>query len=220
MRTLTAGLAHEVRNPLNAAKLQLELLARRIKRAGDDPRLAEPTGLVHHELERLTRLLNELLSFARPSILSTGEHDLVALARQVIEVERPLAEAKDVELVALGAGAALPVEVDAGKVHQIIQNLVRNAIEAAPPQGLVEVELGGTSDLRTISVRDTGPGIPAEVVGRIYEPFFSTKDGGTGMGMAIVHSLVTQHGGVIDVASAPGATTVTVSLPRRQFRGV
>lgn len=219
MRTLTAGLAHEVRNPLNAAKLQLELVSRRIKRSGDDPKLAEPTRLVHDELERLTRLLNELLSFARPSSLTTVEHDVVAVVRQVMEVERPLAVARDIELALHGDGGALPAEIDAGKVHQIVQNLVRNAIEAAPAGGHVKVALATTLTDLMIGVSDDGPGIAPEIVARIYEPFFSTKESGTGMGMAIVHSLVTQHGGVIDIASRPGATTITVALPRRQRGG-
>ncbi|MBL8626723.1 MAG: hypothetical protein JNK64_35870 [Myxococcales bacterium] len=219
MRTLTAGLAHEVRNPLNAAKLQLELVSRRIKRSGDDPKLAEPTRLVHDELERLTRLLNELLSFARPSSLTTVEHDVVAVVRQVMEVERPLAVARDIELALHGDGGALPAEIDAGKVHQIVQNLVRNAIEAAPAGGHVKVALATTLTDLMIGVSDDGPGIAPEIVARIYEPFFSTKESGTGMGMAIVHSLVTQHGGVIDIASRAGATTITVALPRRQRGG-
>lgn len=220
MRTLTAGLAHEVRNPLNAAKLQLELLGRRLKRSSDDPKLTEPGRLVQHELERLTVLLNELLSFARPSSLSAVEHDLVVIVRQVIEIERPLALTREVELELRGPSAAVPAEVDAGKLHQIVQNLVRNAIEAAPVGGHVAVELGSGRDQVQLRISDDGPGIPAEVVPRIFEPFFSTKDGGTGMGMAIVHSLVTQHRGVIDLASEPGATCVTVTLPRYQRHDV
>lgn len=217
MRTLTAGLAHEVRNPLNAAQLQLELLSRRLRRAGDDPRLTEPTQLVQGELARLTRLLNELLSFARPSSLAAVEHELVVLVHHVLEIERPLAAARDVALT-VNAPTTVTAEVDAGKVHQIVQNLVRNAIEAAPAGGHVGVMLAERGAQAVLEVTDDGPGIPADVLPRLYEPFFSTKDGGTGMGMAIVHSLVTQHGGLIDVASQPGATVVTVSLPRRQGR--
>lgn len=217
MRTMTAGLAHEVRNPLNAAQLQLELLSRRLRRAGDDPRLIEPTQLVQDELARLTRLLNELLSFARPSSLAAVEHELVVLVHHVIEIERPLAATRDVALT-VNAPTTVAAEVDAGKVHQIVQNLVRNAIEAAPPGGHVEVALLERSGQVVLEVTDDGPGISPEVLARLYEPFFSTKDAGTGMGMAIVHSLVTQHGGVIDVTSRPGATVVTVALPRRQTR--
>jgi signal transduction histidine kinase len=96
---------------------------------------------------------------------------------------------------------------------------VRNAIEAAPPGGHVKVALATTLTDLMMAVSDDGPGIAPEIVARIYEPFFSTKEAGTGMGMAIVHSLVTQHGGVIDIASRAGATTITVALPRRQRGG-
>ena len=217
MRTLTAGLAHEVRNPLNAAQLQLELLSRRLKRAGDDPRLTAPTQLVADELARLTRLLNELLSFARPSTLAAVEHELAVLVHHVIEVERPLALAREITLK-VTAPAAVPAEVDAGKLHQIVQNLVRNAIEAAPFRGHVEVAVSERAGQAVLVVTDDGAGMTPEIQARMYEPFFSTKDAGTGMGMAIVHSLVTQHGGLIDVTSRPDGTAVTVSLPRRQHR--
>lgn len=216
MRTLTAGLAHEVRNQLNAAKLQLELLSRRVKRAGDDPRLSEPTRLVHDELERLTRLLNELLTFARPSSLAWSEHDLVVVVRQVLEIERPLATSRDIEVVLAGDGHAVMADIDPGKVHQIVQNLVRNAIEAAPSGGHVGVSLTYAHDDVVLAVTDDGPGIAPDVQARMFEPFYSTKEGGTGMGMAIVHSLVTLHRGVIEVASQPGRTRISVVLPRRQ----
>src|SRR6185295_2966069 len=92
MQTMTAGLAHEVRNPLNAAKLQLELLERRLRRNGDDRRLIEPTESAQKEIERLTTLLNEFLVFARPPELHAQEHDVVAVVRQVVDLERLTAE--------------------------------------------------------------------------------------------------------------------------------
>lgn len=215
LQTLTAGLAHEVRNPLNAAKLQLELLERRLKRATDDQRLLETTGLIEHEIERLTRLLNDFLSFARPPQLVTDEHDLVSVVREVIELERMVAEARGVSIEFQATTPPLIVEIDAGKIHQVVMNLVRNAIEASR-DGRVVVELAAAPAGIQIKVVDDGPGIPDELRPRIYEPFFSTKPEGTGMGMTIVHSLVTAHGGTIDVDSAPGQGSVfTVTLPRR-----
>ena len=92
LQTMTTGLAHEVRNPLNAAKLQLELLERRVRRQGDDPKLTEPIELAHHEIQRLTEMLNDFLAFARPPALHSDEHDVIAIARHVIELERPFAE--------------------------------------------------------------------------------------------------------------------------------
>jgi signal transduction histidine kinase len=215
MQTLSAGLAHEVRNPLNAARLQLELLERRLRRTlGDDHKLAEPTALANHELERLTNLLNDFLSFARPPELHVYEHDVVAICRQVLELERPLAEQVGIRLV-LVEREPLLAQVDSGKLHQVVQNLVRNGLEATPPGGTVEVAVGTGENEIAIRVSDSGPGIPPEVLPRIYEPFYSTKDTGTGMGMAIVHSLITMHDGRIDIATGPGGTTFEITVPQR-----
>lgn len=215
MQTLSSGLAHEVRNPLNAARLQLELLERRLRRVNDDPKLVEPIELANHEIERLTALLNDFLSFARPPELHVHEQDIVDICKHVIELERPLAERRQVRLE-LRPHAPLVAQVDSGKLHQIVQNLVRNGIEAVRPGGHVEIAVtNGAPNAFHIHVTDDGPGIPAEVLPRIYEPFFSTKDTGTGMGMAIVHSLVTMHGGKIDIATSRSGTEFDIELPRQ-----
>jgi len=214
MQTLSAGLAHEVRNPLNAAKLQLALLERRLRRAGAATGLLEATALVQHEIVRLTELLNEFLDFARPAEVAAANHDMVAIARQVIELERPAAASGGIALVLISTDARVEAPVDAGKIHQVIQNLVRNAVEASPRGVAVELVVARLAHGVSVTVRDRGPGIPAEILPRIYEPFFSTKEGGTGMGMAIVHSLVAMHGGHIEVA-VDGGTTFTVVLDHR-----
>jgi signal transduction histidine kinase len=215
MQTLSSGLAHEVRNPLNAARLQLELLERRLRRVNDDPKLVEPIELANHEIERLTALLNDFLSFARPPELHIHDQDVVDVCKHVIELERPLADRRQVKLE-LVPHAPLVAPIDSGKLHQIVQNLVRNGIEATQPGGHVEVAIGnGAPDAFHIRVSDDGPGIPADVLPRIYEPFFSTKDTGTGMGMAIVHSLVTMHGGKIDIDTSQRGTLFDIVLPRQ-----
>jgi signal transduction histidine kinase len=213
VRTLSAGLAHEVRNPLNAAKLQLELLERRLRRGEGDPRLLDAAELVRVEIGRLSKLLDEFLSFARPADLAPTPTDLVGLARHVAELERPAADVHGVTLVVEAPLPAVEALIDAAKIHQVVQNLVRNAIEASPRGGAVTVAVEPFEGGVALRVRDQGPGIPPEVLARIYEPFFSTKEGGTGMGMAIVHSLVTLHGGEIHVRSN-GFTEFAVHLPR------
>ncbi|TMQ22605.1 MAG: hypothetical protein E6J90_12030 [Deltaproteobacteria bacterium] len=214
MQTMSAGLAHEVRNPLNAAKLQLELLERRLNRTMADPRLTEPTELAQKEIDRLTTLLNEFLVFARPPELHPQEHDVVAILRQVVDLEQIAAEARGITLTVDAAPPQVIAEVDVAKLHQLVQNLVRNATEAVGPGGRVTVSARVDDDRCTIRVTDNGPGIPDQVQPRIYEPFFSTKEGGTGLGMSIVHSLVSLHGGAIDLATGPGGTTFEVTIPR------
>lgn len=215
MQTLSNGLAHEVRSPLDTAALQLELLERRLRRSvPDDPRLFEPIQVANHELARLTAMLNEFLQFARPPELRVQGHDVVDIVKHVVEIERPIAERRRVDL-RFPYHPPLVAKVDSGKLHQIVQNLVRNGLEATSAGGHVELAVGsGGHDAVRIRVRDDGPGIPAEVLPRIYEPFFSTKESGTGMGMAIVHSLVAMHRGRIDIATSPSGTQFEIELPR------
>jgi len=214
MQTMSAGLAHEVRNPLNAAMLQLELLERRLRRAADDPKLIEPTELAQKEIERLTALLNEFLVFARPPELHPQEHDLVAIVRQVVDLEQVTADQRGVVLALDADPTQVLAEIDVTKVHQLVLNLVRNACEAVSPGGQVTAGVRVDDARCVIRVSDDGPGIPDHVVPRIYEPFFSTKEGGTGLGMSIVHSLVSLHGGSIDLQTGPGGTTFEVAIPR------
>jgi two-component system, NtrC family, sensor histidine kinase HydH len=215
LQTMSAGLAHEVRNPLNAAKLQLELLERRLRRQSADPRLVDPIGLAHHEIQRLTEMLNEFLAFARPPELHLEQHDAAAVVREVIELEGPYAERSGVTLKFEPAGAA-ELSVDPGKLHQVVQNLVRNAIEAASPNGHVEVAVTLAERVVHVRVSDDGPGMTEEVRARMFEPFFSTKEGGTGMGMSIVHSFVAMHDGRINVVTGANGTQIDVGLPRHR----
>ena len=213
LQTLTAGLAHEVRNPLNAAKLQLELVSRRLRRMEAADTLVGPTDLAHHEIERLASLLDEFLAFARSPQLARVELDLAELARDVVELEAPLAQQSGATLVLVAPVGPTRARVDRGKLHQVIQNLVRNAIEASPA-GRVTLTVSATEASVSIHVADDGPGIPEAVRRRIFEPFFTTKESGTGMGMAIVHNLVSAHGGVVDIATGPQGTTIDVTVPR------
>jgi len=215
MQTMTAGIAHEVRNPLNAAKLQLELLDRRIRKHTDDLRILEPCQLAQNEIERLTDLLNDFLAFARPPVLDVQEHDIAALLRQVVELERGTAKQRAAKLELVVSPEHLVASVDGPKVHQLVLNLIRNALEAVKPGGHVAVELSTDETELQIVVVDDGPGMPDTVRDRIYEPFFSTKEGGTGLGMSIVHSLVSQHGGTIDLDTSPRGTRFIVRIPRR-----
>jgi signal transduction histidine kinase len=214
IQTLSSGLAHEIRNPLNSAKLQLELLQRRLRRHADDPRLMEPTELAHQEIERLSHLVNDFLAFAQPPSLQLAEHDLVVVAHHVVERERPFAVSRGVTIELIVEEPTIHACIDATKVDQILQNLVRNAIEAAPKGGQVQLRITGDRDRIHVRIDDNGSGIPDRVRARMYEPFFSTKESGTGLGMSIVHSFVLMHGGTIELASTPTGTRFDVALPR------
>lgn len=214
MQTLSAGLAHEVRNPLNAARLQLELLDRRLRRISDDDRMFDTVGQVGIEIDRLTELLNEFLAFAQPPQLATAPRDLVPIVHQVVEVERARADAAGVMIAITGDDRRVLATVDGARLLQIVQALTRNAIEATASGGQVTIELAATDHGPQIRVIDSGTGIPTPTRERMFEPFFSTKPDGTGLGLALVHTLVAAHNGRVEVNTELGrGTTFTVTLP-------
>jgi len=215
--TLAAGLAHEVRNPLNSATLQLQVLARRIERGSTSREDLLPIiEIVGVEIQRLDHLVSDFLSFAQPRPLRLAAVRIDELATAAATLARPEAELAGIEvIVELGAGDAT-VEVDAERMRQVLINLVRNAIEAMHEQG-------GTLTLRTrpanvtgnarIEVEDTGPGFSEDIP--IFDAFFTTKEGGTGLGLAIAFRIVADHGGALHAQSKPGRTRFVIELPAR-----
>jgi PAS domain S-box-containing protein len=233
--TLAAGLAHEIRNPLNAAGLQLQLLARRLaklddaaggRKPGVELKLHEPVAVVRAELERLSHLVEDFLAFARPIELHVASGDLRGIVEQVANLVSAEFQTKGVALDVELPADPVQVAADREKLRQVLLNLLRNALEASESAaekrsdgtgGHVTIRMTPEIDGATIEITDDGVGIPTEHLPRIFEPFYSTKPTGTGLGMPISHSIVTMHGGDIRVFSdptqAPG-TSVRISLPR------
>jgi len=212
--TLAAGLSHEIKNPLNAATLQLTVLERRLKRLEGLPAdIFAPLDAVQSEIKRLASFLDEFLQFARPRELQRTSVDLSRLAVEVGDFLRPQATAAQLSLEV----ETTPVpscDVDEPRLRQALLNLVLNAIQATPPGGSVAVVTGLDGDDVCICIDDSGPGVPAVVRARIFEPFFTTKEGGTGLGLPMVHAIVQQHGGTITVEAAPnGGARFHVRLP-------
>ena len=213
LRTLCAGLAHEVRNPLNSAKLQLELAERRARRGGD-AKLVEPIALASLELDRLTKLLDEFLAFAQPHALDARLEDVIPIVRDVVDRGGPRAEQRGARVTLVAAPGPVVACVDPAKLQLVLESLIANAIEAVTAGGRITVDVVPVDGHVHVRVSDDGGGIPDEALARIYEPFFSTKEGGTGMGLSIVHSLVALHHGTIEVDSSPRGTTFDVAIPR------
>jgi two-component system sensor histidine kinase PilS (NtrC family) len=208
---LAAGVAHEIRNPLAAISGSIELL-----QAGADRESTELMGIVQREVARLNTLITELLEFARPRRPDPQRLDVGAALQEMLRVfenDKRLAGAR----VELSAPQQVWVDADAGQLRQVVWNLLRNAAEASPGGQPISVEVSaenGAPRWARITVRDHGPGISMEHRLRLFEPFFSTKDGGTGLGLATVHRIVEDHKGRIEVDAPPdGGTTFTVRLP-------
>ena len=213
--TLTAGLAHEIRNPLNAAVLQLAVLERRVRRLSGElqPELLAPLTIVRDEIKRLDRLLDDSLRFARPRELSIQPVDAAALLDSAHALLAEEAGRRGI-VFSLAKQPAI-VAGDGERLKQAVMNLALNALDAAPKGGAVRLSLRGENGDALIEVEDSGDGVPREIRERIFEPFFTTKASGTGLGLPIVHSIITQHGGTIGVErSALGGAKFWLRLPR------
>jgi PAS domain S-box-containing protein len=208
--TMAAGLAHEIRNPINAAHLQLNLARRRLTRAGGDASVIKAIELADSEMGRLAGLVEDFLQFARPQPLRLATGDLRATADATVALVAPEAEVMGVH-VSVAAGSPVWGEFDDEKMKQVLLNLLRNAIEATPPGGAVAVRVEARDEVVGLDVIDQGRGVPSGAP--IFEPFFTTKEQGTGLGLAIVHRIVSDHGGAVEVASQDGGTTFSIWIP-------
>ncbi len=212
--TLAAGLAHEVRNPLNSANLQLQVLKRRLAK-GQPEGVAQSADLVAGEIERLDRLVSDFLAFARPQPLALSAVDPNQFVKGVHAQLQPEAEAKGVTLRFAGAPHVETADIEEERMRQVLLNLARNAMEAVGQGGAVALRTRA-ADARgnvAIEVVDDGPGFPEDAP--IFDAFYTTKEHGTGLGLAIAHRIVTDHGGTLSVASRPGHTCFSVLLPQR-----
>lgn len=210
--TMAAGLAHELRNPLNSAHLQLNVAQRRLARSGPDQQesASAAIALAESEMKRLAGLVEDFLRFAKPQPLRLAFVDLRSTAEVIVELMAPEAQAAGVKL-ALEPGPSVRLEFDDEKMKQVILNLVRNAIEVSKRGLAVTVRVESDGNWAHLRVEDQGPGVAAGAP--IFEPFFTTKELGTGLGLSIVHRIATDHGGSVSVASTPDRTVFSVALP-------
>jgi two-component system sensor histidine kinase PilS (NtrC family) len=207
---LAAGIAHEIRNPLAAISGSIELL-RAAPGAGDDDRAL--MAIVHREIQRLNAMITDLLDYANPKPSQLIELDVGVLVDEVVRVARADQAFADVELVAT-VTRPLQCRADPAKLRQVVWNLVGNAAEAGGKHVAVDARLADDGGV-AIAVVDDGTGIAPDQLARIFDPFFTTKQAGTGLGLATSHAVIAEHGGRIDVDSAPGrGTTMTVRLPK------
>ena len=209
---LSAGLAHELRNPLGTIKGSAEMLARTLDSENEVAR--EMSGFITSEVDRANSLITRFLQFARPLALQLAEGDLSQmLDRAIAEVER---EAPGVAIYRNYAPEIPPFAFDAELLERVFYNLVLNAVQASEPGGAVTVKTRASEDTAEIAVIDRGAGIDPKHRGNIFNPFFTTKPAGVGLGLAIVAKIVDEHGGKIAVESEPGMGSVfRVLLPMR-----
>ncbi len=212
--TLAAGLAHEIRNPLNGAQLHVSFLDRELRRSGAPTDTLEAVSVVADEIKRLAALVSEFLDFARPRPPTIAPMSARALCERAVQLLSSRAAEAHVEVTCDLPMRDVVIQADAAKLEQVLLNLLGNAVEALTPAGRGKVVLRVRRQPRRVvfEVEDDGPGLPSHDA-PIFDAFFSTKAQGTGLGLSITHRIVIDHNGDIDVESRPGRTLFRVSLP-------
>jgi two-component system sensor histidine kinase PilS (NtrC family) len=212
---LAAGIAHEIRNPLASISGSVELLK---SLPGADTDTRQLVDIAVREVERLDRLIADLLDYARPRNEERQPLDLAEVATEIAKAFNHERRDRDVQLVVDTAAGAV-IDGGSGQIRQVLWNLIRNATDSMPEGGTIRIataleEKTGGAREAVLSVVDSGVGIPPEDLDRIFEPFFSTKPSGTGLGLATVARIVEDHRGTVDIQSDPGrGTTFTLRFP-------
>lgn len=211
---LATGLAHEIRNPLAGIAGVIEIVGRDLPASSPAKTVVKE---VRQEITQINRILTDLLETARPSAPEIRSSDLNTTVEHAVMLARQQVLSKPIQ-IEFTAGQNLPeVEHDSDQIHQVLLNLLLNAVQAIEGSGLVRVAVFEQGDAAVVTVSDTGRGIPGEHLPNIFRPFYTTKGNGTGLGLSLARRIVEEHHGRIEVTSSLGkGTTFTVTLPVRQ----
>ncbi|HET57896.1 MAG TPA: PAS domain-containing sensor histidine kinase [Deltaproteobacteria bacterium] len=208
---LAAGVAHEIRNPLSTIKGFATYFRDRCPDAPEDRRTAE---VMIEEVDRLNRVVGQLLDFSRPVSVRSSTVSIPALVRRSLDMIEGRAREHNIIVETSLPGDNLEIDVDSDGLNQALLNLYLNAVEAMPAGGRLRVSASQDDGGVAITVADTGRGIDQENLSKIFDPYFTTKPSGTGLGLAIVHKIVEAHGGTMNVESETGrGTTVSFTIP-------
>ena len=209
---LTRGVAHEVKNPINAIVLHLHLLQNKLQQA--DPSTRRHLDIIGSEIHRLDRVVQILVDFTRPRDLKLEETDLRKLLDDVTLLAAPDAEQRGVRVIRDLPNQILPVKVDCDFMKQAILNIVINGVQAMQEGGTLTISARREEGVAVTEIRDTGNGIPREVQEKIFELYFTTKKGGSGIGLAQTYQILQWHYGSVDFESTEGqGTTFRLRIP-------
>ena len=221
---LLKRLAHEIRNPLSSLDVHFQLLEEDL--SGLTPavrnQLAPRLGIIHGELHRLESIVERFLKLAGPSALELEPLDIAKIIRLVCELLRPEASARQVEIITEIAPDLPAVMADSVRLTQALLNLIINGIQAIPDCGRITVGASQAGEFLRLRVRDTGAGIPGDKLGEIFDPYYTTKAEGSGLGLWIAQQIAMAHGGDLRAENAADGGAVfilTLPLNRKAERG-
>jgi signal transduction histidine kinase len=206
----SAGLAHEIKNPLTSMKMLMQTAKER-----GAPLCTTDISIIEGEINRIDRIVKEFLAFARPAKADLVTTDINEIAKEVVILSRPKIEQANINIAELYDYGIPKVKAHADGLKQVFLNIVLNAVQAMEEGGTLTISTSSDTDSVAACVRDTGRGIPDENLKRIFDPFFTTKEDGTGMGLAIAYSIMREHGGQIEIDSVMNkGTVVSILLPQ------
>jgi two-component system sensor histidine kinase HydH len=212
--TLAAGVAHDIRNPLNAIKLLSSHAIDRLNRDGDAAPVARQVQTIRTEVDRLEDIVSRFLSLAKETELRLEEHTVDPLLLECIRLIKQDAEARDVRITTELRAGDTALRLDPKQFRRAVLNVLINALEATPAGGRVRVFSRATDSACEVEVRDDGPGMARDVAEHVFDPYYTTKPTGTGLGLSITRSIIEEHGGAVSLTSAEGqGTQVLIALP-------
>jgi two-component system sensor histidine kinase HydH len=213
---LLARLAHEIRNPLSSLDIHVQLLEEDLTQLAPQAKekLSCRLEIIHGELHRLENIVKQFIRLAGPSALDLAPVEPAKVIAHVCNLLQPEAAARQIQMVTQVDGHLPTLVADAGQLIQALLNLVINALQAVERKGRVELRAKRAGNSLVIEVCDSGAGIPLERLGAIFEPYYTTKPEGSGIGLWIAQQIITAHGGTIQTTTAPtGGAVFAIHLP-------
>jgi PAS domain S-box-containing protein len=218
---LAAGVAHEIGNPLNSLHIHLQILERKLRKLPEASRgpLLEAARVARDEIKRLDHIVSQFLRAIRPAPLDLRPENINEIVRDALAFLAPEIKNRDI-LVEQEFASDLPrVMIDRDQLKQAFYNIIKNSVQAMQRGGILRAATGATDDHVWVAFVDSGGGIPADVLARVFDPYFTTKETGSGLGLLVVRRIVREHGGEVDIVNDEGrGVTFTIRLPLKDRR--
>ncbi|HEU5061183.1 MAG TPA: ATP-binding protein [Kofleriaceae bacterium] len=216
IEAVAAGIAHEVRNPLNALQINLQILDQELRALlpPGSAHIYAVLGKISREVSNLDNFVSEFLRYARPPRLKIEQVTVGQVLGDLVTFLGPQFADRQVDLRLTAGGGPRVIQADSFQLKLALLNLLLNALQATSPGGSVEIATAGAGNQLSVEIRDSGEGVAPEQIERVFDVFFTTREGGTGLGLPIARRIIDEHGGSLTLESAPGRGTVArVLLP-------